>query len=403
MMNMRFFSPATLVLILLIFLSPYAVAQTTHVITVSDNSFSPATLTIQAGDTVRWVNAAGGMQHNVTSNSGAFAASTTASGFTFEVTFTQAGSFGYQCTLHSGQMSGTITVQGVYTPPEAEVELLSVTVLNEGSAQQNALQAVDRDNPKPQAFVPGDEIEIEAAMRNNGDTGSGGFNITYYASTNTTINGADTALGTFAVSSIASGASRTQVDTVDVPGSLPSGQYYIGAIVAFQDDNSGNNTNHDTQSVTVTVAAGTFLINSGLNDVWATPGKNGQGILFAVFPDAGVFFSAWFTYDSTRPPNGATAVLGQPDQRWLTMQGGFAGDTANLQVYYSTGGVFDMASPAPGNPVSIGTATIVFHDCGSATLTYSIPSLGLQNSEPLVRIVPDNIALCDEINNAIQP
>src|SRR5690606_31812237 len=133
------------------------------------------------------------------------------------------------------------------------------------------------------------------------------------------------------------------------------------------------------------------------------PGKNGQGILFAVFPDAGVFFSAWFTYDSTRPPNDAVAELGQPDQRWLTMQGEFNGSTADLVVYYSTGGVFDMANPPPGDPVSIGTATIVFHDCGNATLSYSIPGLGLENTEPLVRIVGDNIPLCEEINNALQP
>jgi plastocyanin len=399
MMNMRFFFPTTLVLILLICLSPNAAAQTTHTITVGDNFFSPENLTIQVGDTVRWVNAAGGMQHNVTSNTGAFAASSTAASFTFEVTFTQAGSFGYQCTLHPGQMSGTITVQGAPTP-EAEVELLSVSVLNEGSALQNALQAAGDDNLKPQAFVLGDQIEIEAAMRNNGDAGSGGFNITYYASTNTTINGSDTALGTFPVSSIGAGANLTQTDSVDVPGSLPAGQYFIGAIVAFSDDVPGNNTEVDAVAVTI---AGPFFINAGLNDVWATPGKNGQGILFAVFPDAEVFFSAWFTYDSTRPPNGATAVLGQPDQRWLTMQGNFAGNTATLVVYYSTGGVFDMASPPPGDPVSIGTATIVFHDCSSATLTYSIPGLGLQNTEPLVRIVADNIPLCEEINNAMQP
>lgn len=399
-MNMRFFSPATLVFILLISLSPGALAQTTHTITVGDNFFSPENVTIQVGDTVRWVNAAGGMQHNVTSNSGAFASSQTAASFTFEVTFNQAGSFGYQCTLHSGQMSGTITVQGAAPTPEAEIELLSVSVLNEGSALQNALQATDDDNSKPQAFVLGDEIEIEAAMRNNGDASSGGFNITYYASTNTTINASDTALGTFAVSAIAAGASRDQVDSVDVPGSLPAGQYFIGAIVAFGDDDPGNNTAVDAVAVTI---AGPFFINAGLNDVWATPGKNGQGILFAVFPDAEVFFSAWFTYDSTRPPNGATAVLGEPDQRWLTMQGDFAGNTATLVVYYSTGGVFDMASPPPGNPIAIGTATIVFHDCGSATLTYSIPDLGLQNTEPMVRIVADNIPLCEEINNALQP
>lgn len=237
-------------------------------------------------------------------------------------------------------------------------------------------------------------------MRNNGDASSGAFSITYYASTNSTINGADTELGTFPVSDLGAGASRDQVDMVDVPGSLPAGQYFIGAIVAYQDDSPGNNTAVDGAAVTI---VGQFLINPGLNDVWATPGKNGQGILFAVFPDAEVFFSAWFTYDSTRPPNDATAELGEPDQRWLTMQGEFSGNTATLVVYYSTGGVFDMANPAPGDPISIGTATIVFHDCGNATLTYSIPSLGLENTEPLVRIVGDNIPLCEEINNALQP
>jgi len=43
-------------------------AQTTHTVTVGDNFFSPANLTIQAGDTVRWVNAGGGNPHNVTQN-----------------------------------------------------------------------------------------------------------------------------------------------------------------------------------------------------------------------------------------------------------------------------------------------------------------------------------------------
>ncbi len=399
MMNKRFYYPVGLVFILLLVLSPTAMAQTVHTVTVGDNFFSPEQLTIQQGDTVRWVNAAGGMQHNVTSNNGAFAASQTAASFTFEVIFDQPGTFAYHCTLHSSQMQGTITVQGVPTP-KAEIELLSVDVLNQGSAQQNTLQFSNPGKSKPDAFTQGDEIDIEAAIRNNGNASSGNFSITYYASTNTVINSSDTDLGTFPVSDIAAGTNRNQQDSVVVPNSLPAGQYFIGAIVAFQDDVPGNNSAVDDVSVTI---AGPFFINAGLNDVWATPGKNGQGILFAVFPDAGVFFSAWFTYDSTRPPNDATAELGEADQRWLTMQGEFAGNTANLQVYYSTGGVFDMASPAPGNPIAIGTATIVFQDCGNATLTYSIPDLGLENTEPLVRIVGDNIPLCEEINNALQP
>lgn len=395
----RLFSPVITITALLLTLSFPAFAQTTHTITVGDNFFSPENVTIQAGDTVRWVNAAGGMSHNVTSNNGAFPASPTATSFTFEVVFNQAGSFGYTCTIHPGLMSGVITVQGAPTA-EAEIELLSVDVLNEGSAQQSALQSSGSGGSKPDAFTVGDQFDLEAAIRNNGDANSGNFSITYYASTNTVINSSDTELGTFPVPGIEAGATRNQMDSVDVPGSLPPGQYFIGAIVAFQDDTPGNNSAVDNVAVTI---VGQFFINAGLNDVWATPGVNSQGILLAVFPDVDIFFSAWFTYDSTRPPNDAPAVLGEADQRWLTLQGSFAGNTATLLVYYSTGGVFDMANPEPGDPIEIGTATMVFHDCGNATLTYSIPGLGLENTQPLVRIVGDNIPLCEEINNAMQP
>ncbi len=386
------------ILVILCLAAPLiAHAQTTHIVTVGDNFFSPSQLTINVGDTVRWMNAAGGNVHNVTSNSGAWAASQTASSFTFEVTFNQAGTFNYTCTIHSG-MDGTITVQAATSA--AEVELLSVAVLNASSALQNQTQASgDSGTSKTQAFVPGDSINIEAVIRNNGNASSGGFNITYYASTDSAINTNDTALGTFSVANLAAGVTRSQQNQATFPGSLAPGQYFIGAILAFSDSNANNNVAVDNVSVTI---SGAFLINAGLNDVWATPGKNGAGILFATFPDINVMFSAWFTYDSVRPPNGATAVLGEPDQRWLTMQGGFAGDTANLQIFESTGGVFDSENPQPGAAIAIGTMTIVFHDCGNATATYSIPGLGLMNTISLVRIVADNIALCEEINLALQ-
>jgi plastocyanin len=372
-------------------------AQTTHIVTVGDNFFSPSQLTINVGDTVRWVNAAGGNQHNVRSMSSAWTPSQTSSSFTFEVIFNQAGTFNYECTIHSG-MTGTITVQG--TASAAEVELLSVSVLNAGSALRSQAQASgDSGTSKTQAFVPGDPVNIEAAIRNNGNASSGGFEITYYASTNSVIDTNDTALGIFAVANLAAGATRSQQNQVSIPGNLAAGQYFIGAILSFNDSNANNNVAVDNFSVTV---SGAFLINAGLNDVWATPGKNGAGILFATFPDINVMFSAWFTYDSVPPPNGATAVLGEPDQRWLTMQGNFSGDTATLQIFESSGGVFDSANPQPGAAVAIGTMTIVFHDCGSATASYSIPGLGLMNTIPLVRIVADNIALCEEINLVLQ-
>ncbi len=301
---------------------------------------------------------------------------------------------------------GTLLAQYGYDP-EPEIQLFSVKVLNNTSALQANMQASvqtgaqprNKDSSKPQAYAQGDTIDVEAEIRNTGGAPSGAFSITYYASSDNVINSSDTALGTFPVADLGPTATRTVQHSAQVPGSLAAGQYFIGAIVAYSDGNGGNNTAADPVAVTI---AGAFSINSGLNDVWATPGKNGQGILIAVFEEAGVFFSAWFTYDSTRPPDNATAVLGKADQRWVTMQGEFEGDTAELVVYESTGGMFDMASPAPGNPIAIGSAKIVFQDCGSATLSYEIPDLELENTEPLVRIVGDNIPLCQEINNALQ-
>ena len=88
-----------------------------HVVTVQDNFFSPNDLTIQAGDTVRWTNAAGGAIHDATADDFSWA-SVTASSFTFERVFDSAGEVLYHCTVHSSpgrdrntNMNGRITVQ----------------------------------------------------------------------------------------------------------------------------------------------------------------------------------------------------------------------------------------------------------------------------------------------------
>jgi plastocyanin len=99
-----------LLLLFIAGLIPQIATAETHIITVSDNSFSPASLTIQVGDTIEWRNAAGGNPHNVTSDDGTSFSSDTNNAFNFPVTFNSAGSFPYTCTLHPGQMNGTITV-----------------------------------------------------------------------------------------------------------------------------------------------------------------------------------------------------------------------------------------------------------------------------------------------------
>jgi len=82
-------------------------------ITVSDDSFSPSTLTVDVGATVTW-EWTGGNQHNVTwVGPGAPAASATQTTGTYERTFGAAGDYDYYCTIHGTEttgMRGTVTV-----------------------------------------------------------------------------------------------------------------------------------------------------------------------------------------------------------------------------------------------------------------------------------------------------
>lgn len=96
------------------------VLAATHSVSIGDNFFNPASLTVNAGDTVTWVNQ-GFAIHNTRSTSGVWNSADLPRGQSFSFTFNNQGSFPYRCTIHSGQ-SGTITVQAVAnTPPSISI------------------------------------------------------------------------------------------------------------------------------------------------------------------------------------------------------------------------------------------------------------------------------------------
>ena len=109
-------------------------------------------------------------------------------------------------------------------------------------------------------------------------------------------------------------------------------------------------------------------------------------------------FLAWFTYDMERPAEGVTAQLGEPGHRWLTAQGPFDGDTANLTIYVTAGGVFDAANPKAVTDLDgDGTMTIEFAGCNAGLVNYSITSLGISGEIPIERIALDNVPLCEAL------
>ena len=178
--------------------------------------------------------------------------------------------------------------------------------------------------------------------------------------------------------------------------------------VIFEDSNAtgidgdqNNNSAENSGAVEVffnTTSTQDFTINAGLNDAWFNPATSGQGFLITVLPDIKQMFLAWFTYDTERPPQGVSALLGEPGHRWLTAQGPYAGDTARLTLFVTKGGVFDAAEPATStDPAGDGTMTLEFADCSEALVTYEITSLDISGQIPIQRIVPDNVPVCEAL------
>jgi plastocyanin len=80
-------------------------------IEANDNpAFSPTSITAKVGQIVQWTNV-GSDTHNITFSGDAASVSDVSfqSGNVWQVKFSKAGTYPYQCTIHSG-MTGTITV-----------------------------------------------------------------------------------------------------------------------------------------------------------------------------------------------------------------------------------------------------------------------------------------------------
>jgi len=168
----------------------------------------------------------------------------------------------------------------------------------------------------------------------------------------------------------------------------------LGVAGQWNDVDTGNTLYYIIEFAT------TFGINAGLNDAWFNLETSGQGLLITVFPDIKQMFLAWFTYDTERPPEDVTAMLGEPGHRWLTAQGPYDGDTANLTIYVTKGGVFDAAEPtAETDLAGDGTMTLEFADCTAGLVNYDITSLGISGEFPIQRISLDNVPLCEALTN----
>lgn len=86
-------------------------ATITQQVTANGTTFSPACILVEVGEDVHW-SSTDTMLHNVTfdARTGAPTNGDLPAGGNIQRTFTTAGTFPYQCTLHPG-MRGTVIVQ----------------------------------------------------------------------------------------------------------------------------------------------------------------------------------------------------------------------------------------------------------------------------------------------------
>jgi len=326
---------------------PVLATAVTHEVSVVDNRFSPNDITITVGDTVRWTNASGGARHDVTSDDGKFSPSVTASSFTFSLTFDSVDEILYYCTVHSSpgrdrntRMNGRVVV-------------------------------IEADPVPPMANFTSSCTDLACSFTDQSSDSDG--NIASWSW------------------DFGDGASSSIQNPDHIYAS--AGTFPVGLTVT---DNDGA-SDSTSKNVTVTEAAGPpFLINAAISDAWFFPDTSGQGFFIIVWEDSKSIFLSWFTYDTERPPEDVSAILGEPGHRWLTALGPYEGDTALLDVFLSSGMVFDSSEPpADTVPLEGATIEIVWSDCKAGILKYDIPTLELSGEIPIERIVEDNVPACE--------
>jgi plastocyanin len=98
-------------LLMFVLVMPESVAAKDVKVTIGDNLFDPATVTVVVGDTVTWAHT-GARPHDVTSEDGVLnSPRRMANGQSYTFTANRAGTFAYICTIHPAQMKATVVVQ----------------------------------------------------------------------------------------------------------------------------------------------------------------------------------------------------------------------------------------------------------------------------------------------------
>ena len=121
----------------------------------------------------------------------------------------------------------------------------------------------------------------------------------------------------------------------------------------------------------------------GFSGAWYNAATSGQGVVMEINPNDAQVFIGWYSYAVSGESAGAAG------QRWFSAQSPYTvgSRTIELNVYASTGGIFDGTGGVTTTPV--GTATLTLTSCTTATLDYTFTAgelNGQSGSIPLTRL-----------------
>lgn len=137
-----------------------------------------------------------------------------------------------------------------------------------------------------------------------------------------------------------------------------------------------------------------FEIGPAISGAWFSPATNGTGILMDALGTSKLLFIAWFTFDLERPAEDAPSMIGDPGHRWITGLGAYSEQGADLDLYWTSGMIFDSATPPP-DTVQDGSMTIDFESCIDGTVTYDLGASGVTGTFPITRLSAENAPFCE--------
>ncbi len=122
---------------------------------------------------------------------------------------------------------------------------------------------------------------------------------------------------------------------------------------------------------------------------WFNAATSGQGFVVEVNPLNGTVFVPWYTYAP-----GASGA-GAAGQRWYTASASSAfapgSRSIPMEIFETTGGVFDSPTPPATTAPKVGTGTLSFQSCSTGTFTFNFTggsSAGASGTIALTRIGP---------------